>query len=104
MSQLADEPRLRVVVFCASAEGDDPSLMALAREVGVEIAERGAGLVYGGGRVGLMGAVADGALSVGGEVIGVIPQQLVDREVAHLGLSKTGINVDLTPKTPESSK
>ncbi|MDA3029363.1 MAG: TIGR00730 family Rossman fold protein [Actinomycetota bacterium] len=88
MSQLADEPRLRVVVFCASAEGDDSSLMALAREVGVEIAERGAGLVYGGGRVGLMGAVADGALSVGGEVIGVIPQQLVDREVAHLGLSE----------------
>jgi len=52
------------------------------------VAERGLGLVYGGGRVGLMGALADSALAAGGEVIGVIPQDLVDRELAHAGLSE----------------
>lgn len=61
--------------------------MALARTVGVALAERGIGIVYGGGRVGLMGALADAALAVGGEVIGVIPQGLVDRELAHPGVS-----------------
>ena len=88
MPELSRSPRLRVAVFCASAEGEDPAFMRLAEAVGVALAERGAGLVYGGGRVGLMGAVADGALGAGGEVIGVIPQQLVDREVAHLGLTE----------------
>jgi len=58
-----------------------------ARAFGAAVAERALGLVYGGGRVGLMGAVADGALAAGGEVIGVIPQELVDRELAHPGLS-----------------
>lgn len=62
--------------------------MAAARTVGHSVASAGVGLVYGGGRVGLMGAVADGALAAGGEVIGVIPQQLVQREVAHHGLSE----------------
>jgi uncharacterized protein (TIGR00730 family) len=59
-----------------------------ARGFGEELARRGLGLVYGGGRVGLMGAVADGALAAGGEAIGVIPQELVDRELAHPGLSQ----------------
>ena len=59
-----------------------------ARGFGAELARRGIGLVYGGGRVGLMGAVADGALSAGGEAIGVIPQELVDRELAHTGLTE----------------
>jgi uncharacterized protein (TIGR00730 family) len=59
-----------------------------AREVGRTLAERGIGVVYGGGRLGLMGAVADGALAAGGEVIGVIPQALVDAEVAHRGLTE----------------
>jgi uncharacterized protein (TIGR00730 family) len=83
-----DRSLRRIVVFCASAEGNNPALMGLARQVGSRIAQLGVGLVYGGGRVGLMGAVADGALSAGGEVIGVIPEQLVAAEVAHLGLSE----------------
>jgi uncharacterized protein (TIGR00730 family) len=59
-----------------------------ARELGAALAARGIGLVYGGGRVGLMGAVADAALAAGGEVIGVIPQELVERELAHGGLTE----------------
>jgi uncharacterized protein (TIGR00730 family) len=59
-----------------------------ARNVGRTLAERGIGVVYGGGRLGLMGAVADGALAAGGDVIGVIPQALVDAEVAHRGLTE----------------
>lgn len=58
-----------------------------ARGLGQELAEKGLTLVYGGGRIGLMGVIADAALAAGGEVIGVIPQHLVDREVAHSGLS-----------------
>ena len=60
--------------------------MRVAREVGVLLAQRGFGLVYGGAQVGLMGAVADGALAAGGEVIGIIPDSLVRKEVAHTGL------------------
>jgi hypothetical protein len=60
----------------------------VARGFGAALARRGLGLVYGGGRVGLMGSVADGALAAGGEVIGVIPRELVERELAHQGLTK----------------
>ena len=65
-----------------------PAYTEAAREFGTLAARRGLGVVYGGGRVGLMGAVADGALAAGGEVIGVIPQELVDRELAHGGLTE----------------
>jgi uncharacterized protein (TIGR00730 family) len=68
-----------------------PAYAEAARSFGAAAAARGLGVVYGGGRVGLMGAVADGALSRGGEVIGVIPQELVDRELAHSGLSELRI-------------
>jgi hypothetical protein len=78
----------RVCVFCGASAGIDPGYMAAARAVGEGLARRGIGLVYGGGRVGLMGAVAEAALAAGGEVIGVIPQGLVDRELAHPGLSE----------------
>ena len=77
----------RLAVYCGSATPADPVYMACARAVGTGLAERGIGVVYGGGRLGLMGAVADSALAAGGEVIGVIPQALVDAEVAHRGLS-----------------
>ena len=73
----------RVCVFCGASPGRDPAHVALAQRVGAALAGRGIGLVYGGGRVGLMGAVADAALGAGGEVIGVIPRGLVDRELAH---------------------
>src|SRR5919201_1246815 len=69
---------------CASS-GRRASYLAFARAFGEVAAGRGLGLVYGGGKVGLMGAVADGALAAGGEVVGIIPQQLVDRELAHAG-------------------
>ena len=73
----------RLAVYCGSASPADPRYASLAREVGEELARRGIGMVYGGGRLGLMGAVAGGALAAGGEVIGVIPQALAGAEVAN---------------------
>lgn len=73
----------RLAVYCGSATPADPRYMELAREVGRTLAERGIGVVYGGGRLGLMGAVASGALQAGGEVIGVIPDALANSEVAN---------------------
>ena len=78
----------RLAVYCGSATPADPLYIDGARALGRTLAERGIGLVYGGGRTGLMGAIADGALEGGGEVIGVIPQALVDAEVAHRGLTE----------------
>ena len=77
---------MRVCVYCGSSPGHDPRFAAAARELGAALARAGIGLVYGGGRVGLMGAVADAALEAGGEVIGVIPRFLEEREVAHTGV------------------
>ncbi|OYY63798.1 LOG family protein [Sphingomonas sp. 28-62-11] len=78
----------RLAVYCGSATPSDPVYIESARAVGRGLAERGIGVVYGGGRLGLMGAIADSALAAGGEVIGIIPQALVDAEVAHRGLSE----------------
>lgn len=78
----------RICVFCGASSGRDPAYAALASDVGAGLAARGIGVVYGGGRVGLMGALADATLAAGGEVIGVIPQGLVDRELAHPGLTE----------------
>lgn len=78
----------RICVFCGSSFGRLPVYREAAIEVGRQLARRGIGLVYGGASVGLMGALADAALAAGGEVIGVIPRALVDREIAHLGLSE----------------
>lgn len=77
----------RIAVYCGAASPADPVYLDCARAVGRGLAERGIGLVYGGGRLGLMGALADGALAAGGEVIGVIPRLLVEAEVAHRGLT-----------------
>ena len=77
----------RLAIYCGSATPADPFYLDLAKQVGRTLAERGIGVVYGGGRLGLMGAVADSALAAGGEVIGIIPQALVDAEVAHRGLT-----------------
>lgn len=78
----------RLCVFCGASPGRAPGHAAFARDVGAGLAARGIGVVYGGGRVGLMGALADGALGAGGEVIGVIPRGLVDRELAHSGVTE----------------
>ncbi len=75
-------------VYCGSNAGNDPAYAALARDLGTRLARDGITLVYGGGNVGLMGIVADAVLAGGGEVIGVIPQQLVDWEVAHKGVTR----------------
>ncbi len=77
---------MRVCVYCGSSKGDDPKFVATARAFGAALARAGIGVVYGGGRVGLMGTLADAALEAGGEVIGVIPQFLEDREIAHRGV------------------
>ena len=77
----------RLCVFCGSNPGRDPRFLAGARDLGRHLAREGIGLVYGGASVGLMGAVADAALEAGGEVIGVIPRALADKEVAHGGLT-----------------
>ncbi|HEX6909842.1 MAG TPA: TIGR00730 family Rossman fold protein [Longimicrobium sp.] len=73
----------RICVFCGSSPGGRPDYAQAAREMGAALAERGIGLVYGGGRVGLMGIVADAVMQAGGEVIGVIPEALLRREVGH---------------------
>ena len=77
-----------VCVYCGSNAGGRPVYAQAARALGTRIAREGAALVYGGGNVGLMGIAADAALAAGGEVIGVIPQQLVDWEVAHRGVTR----------------
>jgi uncharacterized protein (TIGR00730 family) len=77
-----------VCVFTGSSAGTRPEYREAARDLGRLLAERGIGLVYGGARVGLMGAVADAALEAGGSVIGVIPEALVAREIAHTALTE----------------
>jgi uncharacterized protein (TIGR00730 family) len=78
----------RVAVYCGSSMGADPAFAQVARDLGRTLAERGLGLVYGGGKRGLMGVVADSTLEAGGDVYGVIPQALIDLEVAHRGLTE----------------
>lgn len=75
-------------VYCGSSNGSHPDYVEQARAFGTEMARRGINLVYGGGKVGLMGTVADAVLAAGGKVVGVIPRQLVELEVAHPGLSE----------------
>jgi uncharacterized protein (TIGR00730 family) len=77
----------RICVFCGSSPGARPEYADAAREMGRVLAESGTGLVYGGGRVGLMGIVADAVMQGGGEVIGVIPDALMRREVGHAGVT-----------------
>jgi hypothetical protein len=75
-----------VCVFCGSNAGSDPAYVAAAQAVGTGLAQRGVRVVYGGGRVGMMGALADAARAAGGEVIGVMPRQLFDLEIGHTGI------------------
>ena len=78
----------RVCVYCGSSSGENPIHREAAEALGALLVESGIGVVYGGGNVGLMGAVADGALRAGGEVIGVIPTALMDKELGHAGITK----------------
>ena len=81
----------RVCVYAGSNPGRDPAYAESAPELGALLARRGIGLVYGGGKAGLMGALADAALAEGGEVVGVMPQALIDREIGHQGLTELRI-------------
>jgi len=82
------QPVRRVAVYCGSAVGSNPAYLAEARALGAAIAAAGLGLVYGGTNIGLMGAVADAALAGGAHAIGVLPELLADREIAHDGLTE----------------
>jgi uncharacterized protein (TIGR00730 family) len=77
-----------ICVYCGSAPGADPAFLDEAVRAGTLIARQGLTLVYGGGRVGLMGAVADAALAAGGKVVGVMPADLVNQEIGHTGLTE----------------
>jgi uncharacterized protein (TIGR00730 family) len=85
---MSDQQVRSVCVFCGSSAGVRPEFAASARQVGTALAARGLELVYGAGHVGLMGILADAALAAGGRVIGVIPQAMVERELAHRGLGE----------------
>lgn len=87
-----------ICVFCGSADGRVPDYTAAATAVGTLLAGRGIRLVYGGGRAGLMGRVADAALELGGEAVGIIPQGMVDREVAHRELSELIVTDTMTER------
>jgi uncharacterized protein (TIGR00730 family) len=77
-----------VCVFCGSNAGADPAYVAGAQAVGRGLARRGIRVVYGGGRIGMMGALADAARAEGGEVVGIMPRQLVEREIGHTGIDE----------------
>ena len=78
----------RICVFCGSKTGTNPLFLKTAVELGRVLAQRGLGLVYGGASIGLMGAVADSVMGCGGRVVGVIPEAMATKEVAHEGLSE----------------
>lgn len=85
----------RICVYCGSNQGTDPAYRLAAQSLGEALAHRGITLVYGGGHVGLMGVLADAALAAGGEVIGIITDQLVQAEVAHRGLTSLELVADM---------
>lgn len=85
---MSTEQKKWIAVFCASTPGSKPEYLDAARELGSKIAEKKYGLVYGGATVGAMGAIADAALAAGGEVMGVIPDVIMDLEIGHRGLTE----------------
>jgi hypothetical protein len=88
MSHLADRPAFSLCVYCGSKPGHNPAFVQLASQVGQWIGAHGGQLVYGGGRSGLMGVVAEATLAAGGRVVGIIPTALVEKEFAHHGCTE----------------
>ncbi|HEY3799424.1 MAG TPA: TIGR00730 family Rossman fold protein [Caulobacteraceae bacterium] len=82
---------MNLCVYCGSGFGDDPAYLAATVETGRLLAAEGVGVIYGGAKIGLMGALADAALAAGGQVTGVIPTVLVEREIAHGGLTQSHV-------------
>lgn len=97
----AGPARPRVCVYCASRTGADPAFAEAATAVGGELGRRGADLVFGGGHVGLMGLLADAALAGGSHVVGVITEQLLDKEVAHRGVTDLRVVADMPARKAE---
>jgi uncharacterized protein (TIGR00730 family) len=95
---MSDSRMPSVAVFCASSPGRDPALRQAAQALGDAIARRGWQVLYGGSHAGLMGIVADAALAAGGPVVGVLPQHLVQREVAHPGLTELHVVHGMHPR------
>lgn len=90
-----DSNMRRICVYCGSSSGSSPVLARSAEQFGRLLAEQGMGLVYGGGNVGLMGTLADAVLAAGGEVIGVIPEALLEKELGHRGVSKLHVTTSM---------
>ncbi len=95
------EPVHRVCVYCASSRACDPAYHDVARRLGALLAEAGCMVVYGGGRSGSMGALAEGALAAGGRVIGVIPRFMQELEWGHAGLSELHVVEDMRTRKHE---
>ncbi len=91
MTMLSDKPVKRVAIFCGSSTGNDPAIVNECMHLPKILHDNGMGIVYGGGNIGLMGIIADKMLQLNGEVIGVIPQKLVDVELAHNHLTQLHI-------------
>lgn len=87
-----------IAVFCGARSGNDPKFKAAAEQTGRLIAGRGWRVVYGGGNVGLMGALANGALAAGGQVLGIIPHKLLERELAHKGIQEMDVVPDMATR------
>jgi uncharacterized protein (TIGR00730 family) len=85
----------RIAVYCGSAKGIDPIYVEQAKAIIHEMHAKGMGLVYGGGNVGIMGIIADEMLKLGGDVIGIIPQKLLEKEVAHHGITQLIVVEDM---------
>jgi uncharacterized protein (TIGR00730 family) len=96
--------RPHICVFCGSSFGLSPAFREHAARVGAELARRRVGMVYGGGRVGLMGVAADAALAGGGRVVGVIPDPLATREIAHHGVTELHVVPDMHQRKARMSK
>ncbi|MCB9279619.1 MAG: TIGR00730 family Rossman fold protein [Lewinellaceae bacterium] len=93
-----------IAVFCGANPGNHPAYMQIARETGAFLARQGIRVVYGGASIGMMGAIADGALEQGGEVIGVIPDFMTNREINHKGLTRLVIVSSMNERKLEMAR
>ncbi|HQR07501.1 MAG TPA: TIGR00730 family Rossman fold protein [Gemmatales bacterium] len=82
---------MKIALYCGARKGNDPIYVELAHSVARTLAQRGIGIVYGGGNIGLMGVIAEAAIQAGGEIIGVIPGSMVEEELAHHGITRLEI-------------
>jgi uncharacterized protein (TIGR00730 family) len=94
----------RIAVFCGSRDGDRPDYAEAARALGQQLAGERIGIVYGGGHIGLMGVLADAALAAGGEVIGVIPEALEEKELAHRKLTELRVVASMHARKAEMER